>query len=122
MPYEQHSGVEEVPLGAKTSKDKETPTTDPLDDAPGNLERMEKLLAEISASLDSNAREQAHREFSLSRLTGAILQVLVVGLLLAAAVELLLAGALAGVLIKLAFAGVLQLSALTAFVVARPKD
>jgi hypothetical protein len=83
------------------------------------FERIEKLLGRIHGALDASAREGEHRELSYGRLLGGILQVVVAGLLALALLDWLLHGAVNSLFVKLAFAGVLQVSALTAFVVAR---
>lgn len=83
---------------------------------------MEKHLSQIRGALDAAARESEHREFSIGRLIGAILQVIVAGLVALALLDWLLAApsdSLDSLFIKLAFAAVLQLSALTAFVLSR---
>ncbi len=84
----------------------------------GTLERLERTLDEMRGGLDATAREDRHREFSLPRLIGAILQVLVTALVLWALSDWLF-GELNQVLIKIGFAGVLQLAALTAFLPGR---
>jgi len=83
------------------------------------LRRIEELLAEIRARLDTVAQLQQHREFSLARLIGAVLQALVVGLIIAAFADWAFQAPPVQQLIKLLFAGVLQLGVLTAFIVAR---
>ena len=86
-------------------------------DAEATLQRMEKLLQGIRGALDATAREERHAEFPLRRLVAAVLQVIVVGLLFLALLDWLLDAGTDAVLIKLAFAAVLQLTALTAFLV-----
>lgn len=82
------------------------------------LERMEALLRELRATVDEIARERWRRELSPTRVIGAILQVIVVGLLVLAVFDWAFQSSGAG-LTKLAFAATLQLVALTAFVVSR---
>lgn len=91
-------------------------------DAAAALQRVEKLLGDIRGALDATARERAHHEYSPRRLIGAILQVIVVGLTLLALLDWLLDAAVEGLLVKLAFAAVLQLAALTAFLISREKQ
>jgi len=88
-------------------------------DALATLQRMERSLTQIRGALDATARDSAHREFSPRRLIGAILQVMVAGLVVLAAVDWLFDASLQTVLIKLAFAAVLQLATLTALLVSR---
>jgi len=88
-------------------------------DVTHTFERMEKLLAQIRGTLDAAAREGEHRELSYGRLVGGVLQVVVAGLVVMALLDWLLQGVVNSLFVKLAFAGVLQLSALTAFVVSR---
>jgi hypothetical protein len=85
------------------------------------LERLERTLDQMRGGLDATAREQRHREFSLARLVGAIAQVLVVGLVLWALCDWVF-NELGQVLVKIGFAGVLQLGALTAFLLGRESD
>lgn len=82
------------------------------------LARLEKLVGEIRAAVDAGLREQRHKEFSPARLVGAILQVLVVGLVAMAAMDYLFQVPVGQLVIKLAFALVLQTMVLTAFVLA----
>jgi hypothetical protein len=97
--------------------------TDRTDDLPQDVatafERMERVLRQIRGSLDTTTREAKYREFSPLRLVGAVLQVFVAGLVVLALLDWFLAAPTDSLLIKLAFAAVLQLSALTAFVVSR---
>jgi hypothetical protein len=90
--------------------------TDFVPDATVTLERMEKLLSQIRGALDADARDGEHRGFSIRRLIGAVLQVTVAGLVALALLDWLLQAPVDSLLVKLAFAAVLQLSALTAFV------
>lgn len=94
----------------------------PRNDAPPGLRktlaRMERTLEEIRASIDAASRARQHKEFSSARLIGAVLQVLVVGLVLLSIINLVFEGTLGWVLAPIAFALVLQLGVLTAFVLA----
>lgn len=87
-------------------------------DAASSLLRIEKLIGEIRAGLDARFREHAHKDFSPAWLAGAILQVLVVGLVAMAGTDCLFQAPVGRPVLKLAFALVLQAMALTAFVVA----
>ncbi len=86
------------------------------------LVRIEQVLGEIRGRLDVLDRERRYGTFSVARLAAAVLQAIVVGFFLAALADWLFysdpvqAGA---VLVKLGFAAVLQLAALTGFVVGR---
>ena len=86
------------------------------------LERVERTLVELRRSVDTGVRERRHREFSAARLIGSILQALVLGLVLWALSDWLFAEPREGLLVKLAFAGVLQLGALTGFLLGREVD
>jgi hypothetical protein len=90
---------------------------DLVPDATATLERMEKLLNQIRGTLDAAARAGEHREFSVGRTVGWVLQIIVAGLVVLALLDWLLAAPTDSLLVKLAFAAVLQLSALTAFLV-----
>ena len=83
------------------------------------LRQIERSLEEIRARLEARARAQRHREFSFARLLGAMFQVLVLGLVIAALSDWLYQAPPGTQLVKLAFAGVLQLAALTAYLMAR---
>lgn len=108
------------------------PPTDPIDEGAASatperttdellasLRRIERLLEQLRQRLETTARAERYREFSLARLFGALLQALVVGLLMFALTDWVYQGSPAQQLVKLAFAGVLQLGALTAFLLAR---
>ena len=92
---------------------------DPPPDPAVTLQHMEKLLGQIRGTLNAATRDEAHRELSLGRTLGAVIQVVVAGLVALALLDWLLDAPANTLYIKLAFAGVLQLSALTAFVVSR---
>ena len=77
------------------------------------------MLGEIRGTLDAAVRGKEHRDFSVGLLVGSILQVIVVGLLALSLLDWVFGATSGSMLIKLAFASVLQLSALTAFVVLR---
>jgi len=82
------------------------------------LRRMEQALDEIRGRLEATARARQHREFSLPRLLAALCQMLVVGLVGVALADWTYQGPSARLLVELALAGVLQLGALTAYVLA----
>lgn len=82
------------------------------------LSEIERSLGEIRAKLDTTVRAHQHKEFSPARMVGATLQVLVVGFGGFALLDLLFQAEPLHILVKLAFAAVLQLGALTAFIVA----
>ena len=94
---------------------------DPPPDPAVTLQHMDKLLAQIRGTLNAATRDEAHRELSIGRTIGAVIQVVVAGLVALALLDWLLDAPAGGLYIKLAFAGVLQISALTAFVVSRPR-
>jgi len=115
------SPASEAPQAAPppASDTPDAPARDPEADALLTLQRIERLLRDIRGALDGAAHESAHRHYSLARLIGAILEVIVVGLVALAVLDWLLQAPPASLLTKLAFAAVLQLSALTALLVAR---
>ena len=79
------------------------------------LRRIERVLGEIRGTLDTAERERQHKEFSSLRLIGAILQVIVGGLVALAVLDWVFEAQVEALFVKLAFAAVLQLIALTAF-------
>ncbi len=81
--------------------------------------RVEQLLVEIRDRLDLLTRDRRHVEFSVARLVASLVQALVIGLLLAAIADWLFSAPFSAAILKLAFAAVLQLAALTAFILAR---
>ena len=83
------------------------------------LNRIEHSLGDVRRTLSATAREHRHREFSPARLIGSILQALVLGLLLWAVSDWVFGEPHNALLVKIAFAAVLQLTALTAFVLGR---
>lgn len=83
------------------------------------LQRVEDVVKDIRGRLESTARERRHREFSAAWLIGTLLQALVIGFVIAALADWAFEAELGKQLVKLALAGVLQLGALTAFVLAR---
>lgn len=89
------------------------------DELLASLRRIERLLEQVRQRLEVTERATRYREFSLARLIGALLQALVVGLLVAALADWAFQGSPAQQLVKLTFAGVLQLGALTAFIMTR---
>jgi len=88
-------------------------------DGPLALQRIERLLTGMSDRLDTLTRERRHREFSLTRLIGWVLQWLVVGFAIAALADWAFQAELGKQIVMLMFAGVFQLSALTAFLLSR---
>jgi ABC-type transport system involved in cytochrome bd biosynthesis fused ATPase/permease subunit len=82
------------------------------------LRRVDERLASIDRRLESLARERQHEEFSIARLIGVVVQVAAVGALVVSIAAWAFQAALGQQLVLLLFAGVLQLGALTAFVVA----
>jgi hypothetical protein len=83
------------------------------------LPRIERLLTGMSDRLEALTRERQHRDFSLARLIGWVLQFLVVGSAIAAVADWAFQAELGKQLVMLMFAGVFQLGALTAFVLSR---
>ncbi len=83
------------------------------------VRRLETLVKEMHGHVESITRQQRHREFSAARLIGALLQAVVIGFTIAAIADWVYAAAPATLIIKLLFAGVVQLGALTAFVLSR---
>jgi hypothetical protein len=77
------------------------------------------VLGEIRGALDAAERERQHKEFSSLRLIGAILQVVVGGLVALAVLDWVFEAQVEVLFVKLAFATVLQLIALTAFLLWR---
>jgi hypothetical protein len=84
------------------------------DEALSVLRRIERVLGEVRGALDVAERERQHKEFSSPRLIGAILQVIVGGLVALAVLDWVFGARAEALLVKLAFAAVLQLIALTA--------
>jgi hypothetical protein len=107
---------EEVPPDEAPAREPAGPAAPP--DTASTLSRLEKLVEEIRSGLDARLREQAHKDFSAAWLAGAVLQVLVVGLVVMAGLDCLFQSPVGRPMLKLAFALVLQLMALTAFVLA----
>lgn len=83
------------------------------------LQRIERLLFEIRGRLETKERAGRHQQFSLGRLLGSLLEVLVVVVTIWTVADWVYQAPPGGQLVKLAFAGVVQLGALTAFVLAR---
>jgi hypothetical protein len=119
MPDDEQSDADEhQPRGRDSGRAGETEErADLIPDATVTLERMEKLLSQIRGALDAAARAGEHREFSIGRTAAWVLQIIVAGLVVLALLDWLLEAPTDSLLVKLAFAAVLQLSALTAFVV-----
>jgi hypothetical protein len=83
------------------------------------LERIERLLLEIHTHSEATARRSRYKEFSPAWLIGGVLQVITLGVVVAAVSDWVYDAGSGPTLVKLAFAGVFQLGALTAFVLAR---
>ena len=94
----------------------------PTDELLARLRHIEELLEELRRTVIATVREHRHQEFSLARLLGSILQALVAGLLLWALTDWVFGEPRDVLLTKLAFAAVLQLAALTGFVLGREVD
>ncbi len=91
-----------------------------LDHAPAeHRARVERLLEEIRGALDARARDKRYKEFSATRLVGAVLQALVVGLMAWSLSDWVFQLPAEGLFIKLAFAAVLQLIAMTALLMSK---
>lgn len=121
MPDDTRSAEQDDRAGTPGSAGRERPAG-PVqlpEDVTHTFDRMEQLLGRIHDALDAGARERQHREFSYARLVGAVLQLIVAAMVALALLDYLLYGAVNSLFVKLAFALVLQVSALTAFVVAR---
>ena len=91
---------------------------DTIEEAVAILRRTERLVEEIRGHLESSVRTQRHQDFSFPRLLGAVCQAVAAGLVVIALAGWAFRASPADQLIALALAGVLQLGALTAFVVA----
>ncbi len=90
--------------------------TDARGEALAILRRVETLLAEIRGRLDASTRERRYQQFSVAQLIGWFVQLLALGVAVAAIVNWVYGEArLVDQVVTLVFAGVLQLGALTAF-------
>jgi len=116
-----HAGASQAPVTDPVASEDTARPTDLSPAALKALQHMESLLGQIRGTLDATVRDGEHKEFSIVRLAGSILQVIVAGLVLLALLDWLLQASVDSLLVKLAFAAVLQLSALTAFVVSRER-
>ena len=105
--------------GAEKSAARGTAPPHAVEETLAILRRMERILDEVRGHLESAARTERHREFSFPRLVGAVCQAVVVGLVIVALAGWVYRLAAADQLVALALAGVLQLGALTAFMMAR---
>lgn len=93
----------------------------PVSEAPSReelLRRVDERLASIDRRMETLVRERQHEEFSIARLVGVVVQVAAVGALVVAIASWVFQAALGQQLVLLLLATVLQLGALTAFVVA----
>jgi len=114
MITDQESASSQVVPDAVESDPAETPSPSAAEMLPV-LQRIERVLGEIRGALDAAERERQHKEFSSLRLIGAILQVIVGGLVALAVLDWVFEAQVETLFVKLAFAAVLQLIALTAF-------
>lgn len=120
MIREQADTVLERPTLVKpAAKANEPEPLDAGEETQAVLQRIERLLFEINGRLETSERAQRHQEFSAARVVGALLQVLVVVAMILAVADWVFGAPPGGQLVKLAFAGVLQMGALTAFMLAR---
>ena len=121
MPNDERPADQDSRLDLRPPAGAERPTEPAQlpEDVTQTFERMERLLGRICGALDASAREGEHRELSYGRLVGGILQLIVAGLVGLALLDWLLHGVVNSLFVKLAFAMVLQLAALTAFVISR---
>lgn len=92
-----------------------------LDERLAALQRIDRGIFELRGLIEAKLREDAYHEFSIARLIGAVLQVIVVGLVVLALLDWIFSGPLNTLLTKLAFAAFFQLAALTGFVVSRSR-
>jgi hypothetical protein len=83
------------------------------------LRRVEAQVREIRSAIDVTLREREHHDFSPLALVGIIVQLIVIAILAIAWLDWAFGAADADPLTMLAFAGVLQLGALTAFIMSR---
>ena len=114
MITDQESASSQAVPDAGASDPAETPSPSAAEMLPV-LQRIERVLGEIRGVLDAAERERQHKEFSSLRLIGAILQVIVGGLVALAVLDWVFEAQVEALFVKLAFAAVLQLIALTAF-------
>ena len=114
MITDQESASSQAVPDAGESDPAETPSPSAAEMLPV-LQRIERVLGEIRGVLDAAERERQHKEFSSLRLIGAILQVIVGGLVALAVLDWVFEAQVEALFVKLAFAAVLQLIALTAF-------
>lgn len=114
MITDQESTSSQTVPAAGESDPAETPSPSAAEVLPV-LRRIDRVLGEIRGALDAAERERQHKEFSSLRLIGAILQVVVGGLVALAVLDWIFEARVEALFVKLAFAAVLQLIALTAF-------
>ena len=99
-----------------------TPPDDPppaASDLAASLARLEQVLGDIRGQLEALSRARRHREFSPARLCGVVLQVLAAAFVVLAGADWIYQAPPATQLVKLLFSLVVQLGALTAFLLAR---
>ncbi len=82
------------------------------------LQRVEERLASIDRRLETLTRDGQHEDFSVVRLVGVIVQVAAIGAFVVAIASWAFQAALGQQLVLLLLASVLQIGALTAFIVA----
>ena len=117
LPAVSLPGATPVPL----KKDPQSITEFKPEDAAAAVARLERLLREVRGALDAREREHEHQEFSVVRLLGAVVQMCAIGMLTWAAIDCYMQPLMDQALVKAVFAGVLQLMALTTFLVSRPR-
>lgn len=103
-----HVGPEDAP-----------PHNDARTDPRALLRHIDAALNDIRANLDALARDRERRDLTAGRLTGAVAQSLVIALLAWAASDWIFGVAFETLATKLGFALVLQLLALTGFLLSR---
>lgn len=115
-----------IPNAAKPTERSDPAQRRSGEDLLAALQRVEEVVKDIRGRLEgmgewveTTTRERRHRQFSAAWLIGSLLQALVIGFVVAALADWAFEAELGRQLVKLALAGVLQLGALTAFVLAR---
>ncbi len=111
----------EMPRSEAQRKQAPTAGPDDLGELLAVLRRMEASLQALRGHLEATGRERRYREFSAARLIGALLEILVLGFVVAALADWVYHASYGEQLVKLGLAGVLQMGALTAFWLGRAK-
>jgi len=135
MSDEQHSplfhaaAADPCASGGSSAADDRAPTTDGSSSAGATPAQLGELLAttqriaaaveELRGRMETLTRERRHQHFSPGRLIGVVLEVIVLGLVIVAVADWAYDANVGSQLAKLALAGVLQLGALTAFILGR---